>query len=264
MPLYKYTSARNARYIGSCSLRFSPPGAFNDPFDCLPDLSAVHAMPGYHALLAQVKAETIRHTKTQKAAAKLEAKLWKERFGPQLRRGYEQRLLNDRNNFRVLCLTQCRPTSTGAALMMGHYSDLQKGFAYEFDDGYAWFQAHSEKQNPHRAFRKVLYRGSRAAVLGDGRNGLFIKSTPWRYEKEVRLLRAVINGANGLGGVGRDIAQYPADMLRSITLGYASNRRTLGVVRRQLKGNPALSHVKLFKLELDPYRFRFTSVPVKV
>jgi len=264
MSLYKYTSARNARFIGTCSLRFSPPGAFNDPFDCLPDLSALRMMPQYHALRVTVRNEAIQRTTSKKAAAKLEAQTWNRLIEPQLRQLYLEKLIKDRENFRVLCLTECPPTSPGAALMMGHYSDLQKGFAYEFDDRHPWFAAHRERRNPQRAIRRVVYRKTRASMSGDGRNGLFVKSTPWRYEREVRLLRAVIHGANELGGAERDIAKYPAPMLRSITLGYASNSRTLGMVRRQLKANAGLSHVKLYKLELDPFLFRFVAVSVPI
>lgn len=90
-------------------------------------------------------------------------------------------------HFQVLCLSRADPGSTGAAVMMGRYADSHQGFAYELDDAHPWFAEHEPGRFPHRDIGDVNYRAHRANLEGDGRNGLFVKSFPWSYEKEVRL-----------------------------------------------------------------------------
>lgn len=263
MPLYKYTRAANAGYVARCTLCFSPPSKFNDPFDGLPDTAALEALPDYHTLKAQWEGlATVDPADEQLArgaalAGKLIEKLAKAAL-------IKKQLDDLDSNFRVLCLSRAEPESMGAALMMGHYADSHQGFAYELDENHPWFVEHMPARHPHRDIRNVEYRDHRANLDRDGKQGLFVKSPLWSYEKEVRLIRFIGKGANDLADPNSTIASYPPEMLRAVVIGCLAEKATIDLVITQLKSRADLAHVRLERLLRHPDEYRFEREPITV
>lgn len=249
--LYKYSPPINARYIGACSLRFSPPAAFNDPFDGLPDTKATRAMAGYGQALeeARKKAQMMLGVREARKIMPIVVEL--------AMIGAIKRLQQDLDNFRILCLSKCSPETMAAALMMGHYCNSHTGFVYEFATDHVWVRSHYGTSDRSRAMGPVKYRSRRPSIPYDGRHALFVKSSDWSYEREYRLVRNVRQSANELIGAGRDIACFPPKMLKAITLCCNASKGIENKVRSQLESNRKLRHVRLFKLSVEPDRYRF-------
>ncbi|MBI2517251.1 MAG: DUF2971 domain-containing protein [Opitutae bacterium] len=257
MSLYKYTRPANARFLAPCTLRFSPASEFNDPFDGLPDTAALTTMPEYQRIKNEWEGLAMHDPSDLELARG--AAMAGELIEQKAKTGMIKRLLADLNqNFRILCLSHASPESMGAALMFGHYADNHKGFAYEFDEHHPWFAEHEARRNPSREIGPVVYRQHRATVVGDGRQGLFVKSSLWWYEEEFRLVRYIGAGANGLSGADHSIARFPPDMLTAILVGCMAEVATVDELKKQLASRPELAHVRLERMIPHPDAFLFT------
>ena len=263
MPLYKYMSARAVDFLASCTLRFSPPSDFNDPFDGVPTAAAIVQSPALRELIGynlDFPADQLAADPELAAGVPIAQKMMEDIA----RRGYRDRLIDDRNkNFRVLCLSKAAPDSNSAALMWGHYAQdplngnkPHAGLALEFDETNPWFASHLGRDDRH--YKAVEYRSRRASLSADGTDVLFVKSNLWAYEQEVRLVRYVGASANDLAGADNSIATYPPEMLKTIFIGLYARKGIEAEVGAQLARNAALSHVKVSRiLAIDPDEFCF-------
>lgn len=252
MSLYKYTSTRVIDHLAACTIRFSPPSDFNDPFDGVPATGSIQVDSGFSP--AELAADP------QLAAGH---KLMEQVAQDMFQGGYRDKLIADLNkNFRVLCLSKAAPDSAGAALMWGHYAQDNKskphaGLVLEFDESHPWFAAHTGRVD--RAYQAVLYRTTRGSLGSDQRNVLFVKSDLWNYEQEVRLVRSIASSANELAGADRSIAIYPPDMLRQIYIGLYARPGIEAEIAAKLATNSALSHVRVRRITaIAPNDFKFS------
>lgn len=270
MRLYKYTSASSAAFLSQHALRFSPPVEFNDPFDGLSDTLALEKMPAYINCVRgcedpDKRAYLLRGTRLEGKKDISMAEIESE-----AKRLYIGRLQADLANFGVLCLSTVAPDETAAALMWGHYAtetvEVDKcwksrphaGVVFEFDSNNAWFTAHRFDGKNGCHYEEVRYLPRRPSIDEDKIRGLFVKSEPCTYEKEVRLVRC----KKGFPHHANDIVVYPPGMLRSVTLGYRASTATLNTVMEELNKCAELGHVEVFSLELDPDEYRFRRVKV--
>ena len=260
MPLYKYTSTAFIEYLQNCTIRFSPPCEFNDPFDGIPQAKAIL---GGEAYVKMCKQFFHAHRDQLNQDDKLPAEQFLGRFA---KNEYRDRLIAKRNSdFRILCLTKADPQSEAAALMWGHYAthtDLNgktrphAGIALQFDETHSWFEEHRTRRD--RNYGEVEYRAQRAEIKTDDRKSLFVKSTLWAYEKEVRLVRCIKDGANDLTASDKSLAKYPPDMLKAIYIGLRGAPDLENTIAEKLSKNPDLKHVRVLKItNIDPDDFKF-------
>ncbi len=265
MPLFKYAPATAIDYFNPCTLRFSPPGEFNDPFDGVSSAAPILQS----AAFKQMVADHLSFTPAQLADPELAAgvAVAQRIVEDKTLEGYRDKLLADLNkNFRVLCLSKASPESLGAALMWGHYAQdpsrrnkPHAGIALEFDDSDPWFKDHLSR--PDRAMQSVNYRSTRPVIDTDKRAVLFVKSAPWQYEEEVRLVRSIGSGANDLSGSDQSIAYYPPRMLKVVYIGLYADPSLADTLKARLALNPDLRHVVIRHVAaIDPrdYKLRIT------
>ena len=262
MPLFKYTSAKAADYLATCTLRFSPPGDFNDPFDGVAITAPILDSPAYK----KAEADHLGFTAAQLAAdSQLAAgvAIGRKILEEKVREGYRDELISDLNrNFRVLCLSKASPDSAGAALMWGHYAQdpdrankPHAGLVLEFDDSNPWFADHRGRAD--RAMAPVIYRATRPSIATDQRDVIFVKSALWRYEEEVRLVRSIGQSTNDLADPGTSIAQFPPQMLKTVYVGLYATSALLEKVKAVVAGVAQLSHVRVLKItaiDADEYK----------
>jgi hypothetical protein len=276
MMLYKYTSeAGLKRFLASPRLRFSPPLAFNDPFEIRPVITD----------------EDHADTRPPRQRRKQDELVDFERipFSPRhhLNSGIG-------TNIGILCLsaTPCEP------LMWAHYADCHKGAVIGFDAEHPFFAETRLPAGFLQFLRPVSYSKKRSVLhlsffrryqtVEIARTGwfhllerqdplFFTKSLNWKYEKEWRLirqLRAVPDNPTDwsqriiLDAKETDIIRddqlitVPPEAVKSITLGAKSRMQgpddidgleeeTIAALERSSE----LSHVELWKARLHPRCF---------
>lgn len=222
--IYRYLrfSAKTVESLCHDQLHFADPTAFNDPLDCQPTVEANSDMDELRRLLAEqikrrVEAETLASMKNARLKGN-NAALHAKRLGEQAARSelaniayhatnpdYEcseieaerwlltneiQRELLKRYDRGVCCFS----STVDNPLLWSHYGDQHRGVCI----GYGL------NREPKPKLHKVLYGGSRTvetslianALLKKDpdsqelldRNVLLRKASPWRYEREWRLL----------------------------------------------------------------------------
>jgi hypothetical protein len=235
---YKYRGAGRMDLIRERKFLFQPYHQFNDPFECRfvlnppPNERARAELDGYHAEWAEVK-------------------VWTEgRIG----------------QLGILCLSKVRDS----ILMWSHYADNHRGFVAGFDLDHSFFRKSADYIDPtyrvkmpfpepgFGTLREVVYSNQRRPIeLGEGVpwDAFFTKSTPWRYEKELRIFRTLGEADSKSGD--RHFFTYPPEMLRVVVLGANAGRELREEIRAELS-KPEMAHVKLLQAKLHPRRFKLT------
>lgn len=267
--LYKYYSEAGLnRFMTDLHLRFTPPLAFNDPFEVRPTLG------------------TDEERRLQKLSGFEADAFFDFDFGRSLRSFLN---FGIGLNMGILCLSE----DPGEPLMWAHYADCHRGAVVGFDASHAFFSK-SNLENGFRQFLKPVAYAQERSVLPlaffkkhqmeeIARTGwqellnredpmFYTKSVHWRYEKEWRLVRQLLDPPSTPAEWSKRIlgAKYeiqkvrpeqlisiPTKAVRSITFGDRARQEQEG---RQgweddivdlLGSNQDLSHIELWKARLD-------------
>lgn len=205
MILYKYLGPAQLRVLRDCTIRFTQPGDFNDPFEFRPRIEAAasdaqvreYVSANYEAILDQ---ELSKYGQLSPAVPKSVLKdallTMKDRL-PQLFHLLEPRALSAVSQFvdrylsekvGVLCLSEVRDS----LLMWAHYTDSHRGLVLGFDASHAFFNQRRGDQDEFGFLRRVLYQRERpSVVLSDTSSPVWFqtKSECWLYEREWRIVR---------------------------------------------------------------------------
>jgi len=210
MALYKYLTIETAKRVITGSIRFTQPGAFNDPFEMLPELHVPESFGD--------KDLNIRFSVTA------------GRRNPpigELEVDFENDHCNDINSRKilaslnqsigVLCLTQ-NPKSL---LMWSHYADEYSGAVIEFDEDHEFFEGKFDvdyrEHRPKKDVSSYLTSSDSFVPISE----LCVKPKEWEYENEIRLVRS-LNDCNKVADNGEFpiyVMDVPADAIKSIILG---------------------------------------------
>lgn len=263
MPLFKYVPAKRVDVIERLRICFSPPSAFNDAFELLPDTRVVETAEWIDRLAPELTREI--HAQHPGLCGPALESVIRERY--QMRMPAQKRIAieaarESSASNRILSLCQMPPDDPAALLMWGHYTDNHRGIVLEFDDAHPWVTDHRNRQGEPHDLRDVIYSETRA-----GWNGLmprdeflFTKSPHWAYEKEVRLFRFAGDPAFQSTEHVDSLLPFPPEVLRSVTLGV--NHPDPANVVRTLDANPQLAHVALRQAERHVDEFRLTLLPI--
>ena len=206
--LFKYCEPARVDVIANARIRYSPLGAFNDPFEGRPEtrsvasenemLELVHS--SFETELRKLHAgwtETIRQQVPLRlvlAAAKsgIDANPahWIGKFNEQL--PSVTRVMHNKfdDHLGALCLSEV-PDSL---LMWSHYASSHAGFVLEFDSRNDHFHRQESDEDELRHLRRIQYRDARpSAALSDldPVEMFLVKSVHWAYEREWRMLHAL-------------------------------------------------------------------------
>lgn len=252
--LYKYRSLSGSskRYteaaIRKQEIYFSPPSAFNDPFECrcIVDLSSTDeqwaelqasALQSRDPTLSRPQALNIARSNYPRPA---------DAQRRQIEQGLRQHIIGElERDIGIFCLS--RPNDD--ILMWAHYADSHRGVCLEFSvrvdppffteaqpvryqDGYPTFNYFNSTKD-ERAEKSFL-----------------TKSKHWAYEREFRM----IDFTNGPG-----VRRYPRELLTGVILGCAASSSDEDEVRCLLA---ALSHsVELRRAVREEDRFALRIEP---
>ncbi|CAN7209694.1 DUF2971 domain-containing protein [Pseudomonas sp. LjRoot71] len=219
MPLYKYVTAKTAIKILKGSIRFTQPGAFNDPFELLPQFITPKTIAEQDQYSLSVDCIGSRRKGILRNWVK-EDDRYKGDF--QARKIVES--LNDA--IGLLCLSR-NPESL---LMWGHYGDEYRGAIIEFDERHPFFEGKiSVVYRKNRPVYDIADFLSQPFPVAD----LCIKPNVWSYEREIRIARPlsscteVAKDENGNRVMTMDV---PIDCIRGVIMGERmtiENQRTM-------------------------------------
>ena len=213
MSLYKYVKFDDLMYILEGRIRFTQPGAFNDPFEMVPEL---YVPEKYGTQDFDIN---IQFSST--------APRREPRIGD-LDVDFESDYCSDRNSRRILAkLNQaigilCLSRNDSSLLMWSHYADSYSGAVIEVEESHEFFAGYfavEYRQNrPKKDIGSYLASDEPIPIAE-----LCVKSKEWEYEAEVRVVRNLAD----CRCIRKDVANrypiyvmdFPADCIKSVTLG---------------------------------------------
>lgn len=208
MPLYKYVTAKTAIKILNGSIRFTQPGAFNDPFELLPQFITPKTITEQVQYSMSVGCVGSRRKGILRNGIKEE-----DRYKSDFQARSIVKSLNDA--IGLLCLSR-NPESL---LMWGHYGDEYRGAIIEFDERHPFFEGQiSVSYKKNRPVYDISDFLGQPFPVAD----LCIKPNDWSYEKEIRIARPlsscteVAKDENGNRVMTMDV---PIDCIRGVIMG---------------------------------------------
>lgn len=209
MSLYKYLTINTLKKVIGGSIRFTQPGAFNDPFEMLPEL---HVPAEFLEKELQISFDITGQRRSPPVG-----ELNPDFKSDQCSDVNSRNIISSLNqSIGILCLSQ----NNNSLLMWSHYADEYAGAVIEFDDEHEFFQGKIEID--YRAERPIK---DISAYISDDKPvpiaELCVKPDQWKYESEVRIVRS-LNDCKKVSDSGKFpvyIMEIPRDCIKSITLG---------------------------------------------
>ncbi|SHM31033.1 Protein of unknown function [Vreelandella subglaciescola] len=209
MPLYKYLTHENTMRVLDGSVRFTQPGAFNDPFEMVPEL---HVPYDFEPKDIPINFD-VGAPRRQPSVGELAI-------------DFESDHCNDINSRKILSsLNQsvgilCLSKNESSLLMWSHYAGEYSGAVIEFDEEHEFFTGlfdiEYREYRPKKDIGSYLSGESPIPIAE-----LCVKPKDWEYEQEYRIVRNLseckkVGDYNGFPVYVKDV---PMDAIKSITLG---------------------------------------------
>ena len=272
--LYKYFGPDRAAVLSNCLIRYSPLGAFNDPFEGRPEVtslaSAESARESLKAILPQ-EARSAYDKLPVQARTKLSYELWKKLVAHQLK-SKESEILQAihgltptvqglmTRKFDELLGALCLSEVPDSLLMWSHYGASHAGFVLAFDARHPHFHEAKSLNDEFRHLRRVLYREARpSATLADfdGVDIFLVKSGHWSYEREWRIFRALPDAEVIIPEKPFDIHlfRFPPDAVQAVILGARASAETMEAIVAAIRSSSALRHIRVKRARPDGSHF---------
>ena len=251
MSLYKYVKFKDLKRILDGSIRFTQPGAFNDPFEMVPELHVPEEfgsqeVPILFSLTAPRREPTVGA----------------------LDDDFESAYSSDQNSRSILYLLNgeigilCLSKNGSSLLMWSHYADGYSGAVVEFDETHEFFSGHFEmKYSEHRPKMDIASYtdGDEPTPIAE----LCVKAKEWEYEKEVRVVKRLadcrcVDTANDFPIYVMDV---PSDCIKSVILGErmpVCHQREIWDLLKDME------NVSLFLDAVSNWGYEFRREPIKL
>lgn len=263
--LYKYFCPSRRCILHQRLIRFTPPGSFNDPFDCLPYFQEYDP--------AQLQMMVNKVVEEERARLSL-AGIYRSddewsRAKENLIRMYSEnplylpsRQLNDslrpRMNSTVGVLCLC--ASNRSIVMWSHYASSHTGFLLGFDSENEFFQHRPDEPDDIGKLRKVTYSSKRVSDKDPEADFFFTKNDEWTYEQEWRILRFLKN-ADKTPAENIHLFAIPPSAIREVIIGCLAPSDLIADLVLAKQANPDLGHVRFYRAKLSPNSFQMDIMP---
>lgn len=272
--LYKYFGPDRVDVLANGLIRYSPLGAFNDPFECQPEVTSLTTEAGardsLNAILPQ-EATSAYDQLPNEARAALPYELWEQLLAQHMK-SKEPVLLQAihgltpfvrslmTRKFDELLGALCLSEVPDSLLMWSHYGASHAGFVLAFDARHPHFHEEKGPEDEFRHLRRVVYREARpSATLAefDGVDIFLVKSGHWSYEREWRIFRALPEADVVCPGepFGVHLFRFPPSALQAVILGARSSAQTAEAIAAAIRANGALSHIRVKRARADNSHF---------
>jgi hypothetical protein len=278
--IFKYLAPSRVGILSDRLIRYTPLGAFNDPFEGRPEIQGLaseeaalasfsDAIPSelesaYNILPAQVRASLSLEDWVQVATPLMQQQQGQflamlgdasKHLLPKLHRKLDQLL-------GVLSLCE----APDSLLMWAHYGVSHTGFVLQLDPTHPYFNSRRTDQDEFGYLRQIQYRDSRPSanlIDLDGPEIFLVKSREWSYEREWRILRPLKDAQKTINVDGEDIHlfQLPADAITAVILGARASSILADQAASAIAASEQMSHVQLLKCSPDSACFTLNIHP---
>ena len=251
MSLYKYVKFENLKRILDGTIRFTQPGAFNDPFEMVPEL---HVPEGFGSEEVNIQF-SVTAPRREPVVGALDDDFASDYCSDQNSR----RILDSLNRaIGILCLSK----NGSSLLMWSHYADGYSGAVVKFDETHEFFSGHFEMRYSERRPKMDISSytdGDEPIPIAD----LCVKAKEWEYEKEVRVVRSLANcrWVGTVNGFPIYVMDVPADCIESVILG---ERMTVCHQREIWESLKDMRDVSLYLDAVSNWGYEFRSEPIKL
>lgn len=272
--LYKYFGPDRVDVLANGLIRYSPLGAFNDPFEGQPEVTALtteeSARETFNAIMPQEARVAYEQLPTETRAA-LPYELWLQMLDQHLKSNppdflqfiheYTPHIRNlITRKFDELLGALCLSEVPDSLLMWAHYGASHSGFVLAFDARHPYFHEEKSPEDEFRHLRRVVYREARpSATLTefDGVDMFLVKSSHWSYEREWRIFRALPEAdvTYQEKPFGVHLFRYPASALQAVILGARTSIQTAQLIASTIRTNESFSHIRLKRARTDDAHF---------
>jgi hypothetical protein len=264
-------------------LRHTPLGAFNDPFEGRPYISALapegearetlqRLMPSeiqraYDDLAFEIRAQIPYATFAQlaehlTAAQEPEMLALFSELAPLIKTTMFQKF---DELIGVLSLSEV-PDSL---LMWSHYAASHTGLVLGFDPRHPYFNEAKGPEDEFRHLRRVVYRETRpggAMTALDGIDIFLVKSGHWGYEREWRVLRPLADAKETVQSRPFPIHlfEFPADALKEVIIGARASENLKRELIAIARADASLRHVRIKQSAPHDEHFmlQFVEIPI--
>lgn len=283
MKLYKYCSSERVDILDTCLIRYTQPGAFNDPFEIKPYIAKLSTPDEFEKVLGELLPEETKRmydqlpelarrvfsfdfvqmqVKKKQEDARQDMYESMELFTPMLR-NIMSRKMNEL--LGILTLTE-KPDNL---LMWSHYADSHEGFVIGFDSNNRHFDERKGPNDELRYLRKVEYRDQRPQAPLTGLTDVdvfLVKSSQWEYEQEWRILRALQEADKVIHAEDYPIHlfKFPSDAVVEVIFGCRMHESCKQRILRILFKSEIFKDVTVLQAVPDEkeFRIRFNEISV--
>lgn len=234
---YKYLPPDRCSFLENGLLRFSPPDALNDPFECLPALPPEIAAAGLKYLERELKKPLAHSYATNRFERRQEKKEQESRRNKILSRYsknpsffsdefYKHASENLNKKIGILSLSR----RWNSALMWSHYTASHTGFCVGFKREHEFFLEMKENKS---SLLPVKYSDTRTSIKNERFNTLesmavlLTKSSDWSYEQEERMITTLDEAKTTIDASPYNISLFevPHDSIAELIIGIKSDEK---------------------------------------
>ncbi|WDS37333.1 DUF2971 domain-containing protein [Pseudoxanthomonas sp.] len=268
--VFKYLSPARIGILSDQLVRYTPLGAFNDPFEGRPEITQLASNEAAVASFAAAIPSELEAAYSSLPAAlrtRFSLQQWVRFATPlmQQQQGQFLAMLGAVSNRLIPAIPAKMDEVLGvlslceipdSLLMWAHYGMSHTGFVLELDSRHPYFNARRTDQDEFGHLRQVRYRDVRpsASLIDlDGTEMFLVKSKEWSYEREWRVLRPLKDAHNLVNANGEDIHlfQLPPYSIKAVILGVRASTTLADQARQAISSNSAMSHIKLLRCVPD-------------
>ena len=273
--LYKYVPPGRVSFFQDGLLRFTQPGAFNDPFEMRPIFSFESVASSDEIELIANVANSL-HKDLPEYLSKKQAEVFAEFYIKENRTKLSNLLNVAEATFGGVFNYKSLPESINATvgilslaerpdnlLMWAHYAESHSGFVLEFDSSHSFFNQKQSDLDEIRHLRKVRYSKVRPKVDLKRNDSnftvLLTKPDAWWDEEEWRLILE-LNKANSVKSDPAnpfDVCLFaiPWAAVTGVIFGHRASAEVILEICKLVRGDERLKHIELKAAVMHPKDF---------
>ena len=220
MSLYKYVTFKTLKRILGGSIRYSQPGALNDPFEMVPELYVPEEF-GSQEISIQFSVTASR--REPMLAGWVGSDFNSDKVSDQNSRNI---LASLNESIGILCLSK----NGSSLLMWSHYAKSYSGAIVEFDESHEFFTGKFDmiysEERPKISVESYIDTEEPVPIAE-----LCVKEKTWEHEREVRVVRSLSDCrcvGTGDDGFPIYVADVPRECIKAVIIG---ERMTVGQQR---------------------------------